>query len=330
MTRNRAPSLIVVALDVLRARREGPAGIDRRKRERWAALFTHARLNSPVYQRLYAHLPAGIPNLADLPPVSKQQLMGSFDDWACDPAVTLADVHRFISDPTRIGMLYLGKYFVCSSSGTTGHPGIFVHDLRALPRLPRDELPDGPVVAVRTAVAAATLPPRPVGGGCRNRRPLRGRGLDSLPEPAALEAPPEPCPCGSPLPAIRVEGRCDDVLRLRGTGGRTVAVAPLGIGSVLDEVPGVVRSQLVQTGPSSLTLRLDVDPESSPQQVWDQACTRLADYLATQGLSDIHLVRAAESPECSATSDKFRQVIAASEGLRSATTICTGTVRTLE
>jgi phenylacetate-coenzyme A ligase PaaK-like adenylate-forming protein len=66
---------------------------------------------------------------------------------------------------------------------------------------------------------------------------------------------PDRCPCGSPLQAIRVAGRSDDILRLVAAEGRCVAIPPLAIGSVLDEVPGIQRSQLVQTGPSTLRVR---------------------------------------------------------------------------
>jgi phenylacetate-coenzyme A ligase PaaK-like adenylate-forming protein len=123
-------------------------------------------------------------------------------------------------------------------------------------------------------------------------------------------ARPDPCPCGSPLPAIRVQGRRDDVLRLQATNGRTVSVLPLAIGSVLDETPGVHRSQLVQTGPASLLLKLAPNPGAQAEHVWDSACRNLASYLAAQGLAGVEIIRSAEAPEPSATSGKFRQVIA--------------------
>ena len=53
----------------------------------------------------------------------------------------------------------------------------------------------------------------------------------------------DPCECGSPLPAIRVAGRRDDVLRLVPRRDRAER-APLAIGSVVDETPGLHRSQL--------------------------------------------------------------------------------------
>lgn len=54
---------------------------------------------------------------------------------------------------------------------------------------------------------------------------------------------------------IQVAGRCDDVLRLQAANGRTVTVLPLAIGAVIDETPGLRRSQLIQTGPNTIHLR---------------------------------------------------------------------------
>ena len=124
-------------------------------------------------------------------------------------------------------------------------------------------------------------------------------------------ARPDPCPCGSLLPAIRVAGRCDDVLRL-GTGdGRTVTVLPLAIGAIVDETPGVRRSQLIQTGPATIRLRLDAEPGVDVEMLWDDVAANLNAYLTEQGLSNVDVVRASEPPEQSARSGKFRQVIAA-------------------
>lgn len=416
-------------------------------------------MNSPFYQRHYAGLPPDAANLADLPPVTKPQLMAAFDDWLCDREITLADVRQFASDSARIGMAYRGKYFVCSSSGTTGHPGMFVHDplacrvyqamsypmdmawlstrqwLRLLSRrvswavvvgtsghfagvgwiryLSRrhwwrrnwrafsvqmpladliSELNDfQPAILTSYPSALEVLAEEQLAGRLRvhpvivelggesaspERRAriaaafgpdvvhdsysaseclvmafdcaegwlhvnadwviLEPVGADYRPTPRgqpshtvlltnlanrvqpiirydlgdSVTERPEPCPCGNPLPAIRVGGRCDDVLQLRSPDGETVAVLPLAVGSVIDETPGVYRSQLVQTGPQSLTLRLEVRAGAEPDRVWDQTCTALARYLSGQGLPGIEIIRSAEPPRHTIASGKFRQVIA--------------------
>jgi phenylacetate-coenzyme A ligase PaaK-like adenylate-forming protein len=448
-----------VVLDLLRAQREGPSGLSRRQEMRLAALVAHARSESGYYQRLYQGLPAGRVDLAGLPPVTKQELMAAFDDWVTDSAVTRAGVESFMADPARIGTPYLGQYWVCSTSGTTGHPGLFVHDRAACTvyqaisyriglswfsarlwwglfsrrlhwasvygtgghfagegwmefqrrrsswarrsfQVFSLQQPLAEVVGALNAFQPAVLTSYPsvlelladeqVAGRLRLRPVLVELGGESVDEDgragiaAALggvqrdaygssefilmafdcaqgwlhvnsdwvilepvEADysptppgepshtvlltnlanrvqpiirydlgdsvvtrPEPCPCGNPLPAIRVHGRRDDVLRLQATNGRTASVPPLVVGSVLDKTPGVHRSQLVQTGPRSLLLRLDVKPDVPQEQVWEDAIANLGEYLAAQELTDTHIVRSAEAPERSPTSGKYRQVIA--------------------
>lgn len=97
------------------------------QREVLAKLLTVARTSSPFYQRLYSHLPEQLPAFQYLPPVTKPQLMTSFDDWATDRAVTLKSAEAFLADKTLIGEPYLEKYLICTSSGTSGHRGIFVY-----------------------------------------------------------------------------------------------------------------------------------------------------------------------------------------------------------
>ncbi|HEY5247691.1 MAG TPA: phenylacetate--CoA ligase family protein [Dermatophilaceae bacterium] len=455
---DKSPGSVRVILDLLRAQREGVSGLSRRQEMRLVALVTHARSESGYYERLYQGLPVGRVDLPELPPVTKPELMAAFDDWVTDPAVTRAGVESFMSDPARIGTPYLGRYFVCSTSGTTGHPGLFVHDRGASTvyqainyridlawlsarewwglcrrrlrwasvygtgghfagegwiefqrrrsswkrrsfRVFSLQQPLAEVVGALNAFQPAVLTSYPsvlellaeeqVAGRLRLRPvlvELAGESVDAdgraglaaalggalrdaygasecvlmafdcvqgwlhvnsdwvILEPVEADysptppgesshtvlltnlanrvqpiirydlgdsvvARPEPCPCGNPLPAIRVQGRRDDVLRLQATNGRTVSVPPLVVGSVLDKTPGVHRSQLVQTGPRSVLLRIDVKSDVPEVQVWEDAISNLVEYLAAQELSDIQIVRAAEAPERSSTSGKYRQVI---------------------
>lgn len=448
--------MLATVVDLVRARREGRLGYQRRQQDRLQTLVRYARANSPFYQRFYSDLTDSA--LTVLPPVTKSQLMAAFDDWVCDPTVTLADVRAFASDPAKVGMPYRGRYFVCASSGTSGHPGVFLHDERAcqvyqamsypmdmawlsrrqwlrllrrraswavlvgtgghfagegwitylgrrhwwrrnwrslslqqpLPQLVAALNSFQPAILTSYPSALELLAAEQLAGRLRARPvivELSGESVDPVgrariaeafgrnvvheayaasecltiafdcahgwlhvnadwvllepveadysPTPAgkpshtvlltnlanlvqpiirydlgdSVLARPDSCPCGSPMPAIRVEGRRDDTLRLTKPGGGTVEVLPLAIGSVVDEVPGVYRSQIVQTGPSALTLRLQVRPLSVPEQVWEQACAALSDYLAAQGLPDTTITRATEPPRSSPTSGKFRQVI---------------------
>lgn len=120
---------------------------------------------------------------------------------------------------------------------------------------------------------------------------------------------PDRCPCGSPLPGIRVAGRNDDILRLLGVDGNILKVLPLAIGTVIEETPGIHRSQLIQTGPDTIRLRLDIKDGADSETVWKEATERLKAYLVTQRLANVALLRASEPPEQSARFGKFRQVL---------------------
>ena len=74
------------------------------------------------------------------------------------------------------------------------------------------------------------------------------------------------------------------------------------------------RGQIIQTGPSTIRLRLEPEPGTGTEEVWAAVLGNLHAYLAVQGLSDVELVRVDEAPAQSPTSGKFRQVIAAPAG----------------
>ncbi len=63
--------------------------------------------------------------------MTKAELVADFDRWVCDPAVTLAGVEEFTADPSHTGKPFLGRYLVCSSSGTTARPAPLLHDRHA-------------------------------------------------------------------------------------------------------------------------------------------------------------------------------------------------------
>jgi phenylacetate-CoA ligase len=103
-------------------------------------LVDHAREHSPFYRQWYAKVtePPLLTSrdsadlLAELPPVTKPQLMGHFDEWCTDPRVRRAELERFLADRSNIGGKFLGRYRVWKSSGTSGTPGIFLQDAAAL------------------------------------------------------------------------------------------------------------------------------------------------------------------------------------------------------
>lgn len=117
-----------VVWDALRAERSAPRGIAERQRSRLADLVRFARERSPYYRELYRGLPSAVDDPSLLPPVTKPGLMDRFDDWVTDPDVTLDGVRTFVADPAKVGLPFLGRHHVFTTSGTTGEPAILLHD----------------------------------------------------------------------------------------------------------------------------------------------------------------------------------------------------------
>jgi phenylacetate-coenzyme A ligase PaaK-like adenylate-forming protein len=449
--------VLSAAWEVWRAKAGGSASLMARQQQRLQALITFARTNSAFYQRLYQHLPDRIARLSDLPPVSKRELMAHFEEWTTDPRVRLEDVRAFIADPALIGTPYLDRYTVWRTSGTTGSPGIFLHDREAVTiyialllvryylswASPREAwqiarrrwrtafvyatgghfatnaferithrlrpgadrnppvfsahlpLPDlvhalndsQPAVLATYPSVLAALTGEQAAGRLRIHPLLIATGGESLKpsvrsqasaafgckvrdayaasefmgiafecsagqlhlnndwvilepvdenyRPLPPGAPPhtvlltnlanrvqpfiryqmgdnvslcaEPCPCGSPLPVIVVEGRDDEILSFETPDGQRVAILPLPLATVVMVIEGVQRFQLIQTGAKTLTIRLSVTADAHAPSVWQTVFERLRAYLDSQGLPSVMLQRSDEAP-MQATSGKFRHV----------------------
>lgn len=117
-----------------------------------------------------------------------------------------------------------------------------------------------------------------------------------------------PCPCGKPFPALRVEGRTDDTLRLRAKGGAWVALLPMAIASVIEDAAGVHRFQVVQTAPDALSLRLPMGFASRIAD-WKRARAALHAWLEEQGLGNVHLALDRGAPRAERSSGKLRTVV---------------------
>jgi phenylacetate-coenzyme A ligase PaaK-like adenylate-forming protein len=450
--------MAVHAWDAWRIRRAGPAAILARQQARLRDLVAFARARSPFYCERYRHLPPDVGELSRLPPVTKPELMASFDAWVTDPGVTRAGVDEFMADPRLVGRRHLGRYVVWSSSGITGFRGIYLHDpeafalYRALtfargwlpwmtprrlwatvrrgnrvaavvitgrhhggvamfaaarrdhpwpfdrvrvfsPLRPLAEVvaglnafqpamlmgyPDSLLLLSREQVAGR-LAIRPAfigcGGdwlapstrhvvaaafGCRVREnygtsefpPLgtecRAGRIHLAADWAILEpvddryrpVPPgeashtalltnlanrvqpfvryelgdrvtagaAPCPCGSPLPHVRVEGRRDDLLRFPAPDGATGEVLPLTLTSTVVDTPGVNRYQVIQTGPKTLRVRLEATPPAAVEEVAAAVAARVRAYLKEQGVPDVHVARDPQPPAPDPVSGKFRRV----------------------
>jgi phenylacetate-CoA ligase len=397
--------------------------------------------------------------------VTKRDLMARFDDWVTDPALDRASVDAFIRDATRIGELLHGRYAVWRSSGSTGEPGIFVHDADALavydgliasqvqsPALAGSYAFGVLTHAGRAALIAATgehfasisswqrlaraarsgstlelsimqpteqwvdelnrfqpaflasyptalsllaaeqgagrlrLSPMIIWSGgehlTESARRTIARAFNCLvineygaseclsiafgcdagwlhlnadwvivepvdqefrPVPAgtlshtalltnlASRAQPiirydigdrvvvkaTPCACGSVLPAMRIDGRCDDTLALRREDGIPVKLLPLALSTVVEEASDVHCFQIVQRGDDALALRLPDDESRQRSDTFRAARVALLALLSEHGLPNVQVELDAAPPQIEPHSGKLRQVVAGGDPARS-------------
>lgn len=95
-------------------------------------LLRYAQRESPFYRKHLAGCSRPITPWTALPTVDKRTMMAHFDDWHTDPSITLERVRAFAADPQQQGLELDGRYAVWSSSGTSGEPALYLHDVAAL------------------------------------------------------------------------------------------------------------------------------------------------------------------------------------------------------
>jgi phenylacetate-CoA ligase len=88
-------------------------------------LRAHAMRHSPFYREFHRGFEDA--PLHDLPVLTKTELMNHFDEVVTDPVIRLAEVRRHLDELTS-DELFLGKYRITRTSGSTGHPGVFLSD----------------------------------------------------------------------------------------------------------------------------------------------------------------------------------------------------------
>ena len=117
-------------LDVQAASHAPAAALIRRQQMRLAHLLAAVQGSRLYQERLQGQ--GGAFDFQSITPVTRAELMARFDDWVTDPALRLDDLQALTRDPARAGEAWLGRYVVWESSGTSGQPGIFVQDARAM------------------------------------------------------------------------------------------------------------------------------------------------------------------------------------------------------
>jgi phenylacetate-coenzyme A ligase PaaK-like adenylate-forming protein len=116
-----------------------------------------------------------------------------------------------------------------------------------------------------------------------------------------------PCACGSPLPAIQVEGRSDDVIALRARDGTQKQLVPLALTTIVEDAARVHRFQIVQSSEASLGLRL-MDADRARAGAVALAALRV--YLRRNALSNVEVQVEPGEPQPQRGSGKLRQVVA--------------------
>ena len=116
---------------------------------------------------------------------------------------------------------------------------------------------------------------------------------------------PQRCACGSPLPTIDVQGRCDDMVVLRNGRGRGVRLLPLALTTVLEDDAGVFDFQLVQLDACALQLTVGADAGST-----ERARAALVAYLKRQGLPHVRIEAQAGMHRVQGRSGKLQRVVA--------------------
>ncbi len=124
----------------------------------------------------------------------------------------------------------------------------------------------------------------------------------------------QPCECGSPFPAIEVDGRRDDIVSFANDDGEAVPMPPLALATVVEEGAGVHRFQILQTGERALHVRFEPAHGEHRDAVWRRIEHCLRSYLAQQGLHRIKIQPDQVLPQADPVSGKLREVL----GLRNA------------
>jgi phenylacetate-CoA ligase len=102
--------------------------LERFQQDRLERLTRHAAAHSRYWRE---RLPGDGPvSLADLPVLTKPELMDRFDDLVTDPRLRLEDLLTHL-DEIDDDALYLGEHRVMTSSGSSGRKAVFVYDRTA-------------------------------------------------------------------------------------------------------------------------------------------------------------------------------------------------------
>jgi phenylacetate-coenzyme A ligase PaaK-like adenylate-forming protein len=117
------------------------------------------------------------------------------------------------------------------------------------------------------------------------------------------------CECGSPLPVIEVQGRCDDTLMLARAGAPPVRVLPLALCTVVEEEAALFDFQLVQQAGDAFVLRTGL-VGCAGQLALHRGRRALETFLAAQGVPKVHIRCESGQPARRGRTGKIQRVVA--------------------
>ncbi|HEY8271824.1 MAG TPA: hypothetical protein VIG33_13115 [Pseudobdellovibrionaceae bacterium] len=94
---------------------------------RWRKLVRHAYEKSPYYSRIMKEnrLSPETAKPSDFPLLTKKIIQEHFDEIVTDPSIKQRNVHEHV-EKGNSEALYLGRYHILKTSGSTGQPGYFI------------------------------------------------------------------------------------------------------------------------------------------------------------------------------------------------------------
>jgi phenylacetate-CoA ligase len=113
------------------SREQGPhTQLAHHQQQRLDTVVRHAATHSPFYRRWFTQtgaLGTEPVQLSRLPVLDKSLLMAHFDELVCDPRLRRDQLLDWVGQLTH-DQLYLDRYRVLLTSGSSGRPGLFVYD----------------------------------------------------------------------------------------------------------------------------------------------------------------------------------------------------------
>jgi phenylacetate-coenzyme A ligase PaaK-like adenylate-forming protein len=123
---------IAQAREIRRALKLSRADFEAWKLEKFRRLARHARERSPYYRRIIEERKIDVDRCTpgDFPLLTKSLLMQNFDEISTAPGVTKQAIAEFLTRSHDPSELFLGKYRVIHTSGSSGEVGYFVYSLK--------------------------------------------------------------------------------------------------------------------------------------------------------------------------------------------------------